>query len=40
MIWDGVPYLYLNKRKTAAFNKLSVSIYTLGEDVFFPSRSA
>ena len=24
MIWDGVPYLCLNKGKTAAFSKFSV----------------
>ena len=35
MIWDGVPYLYINKRKTIAFRKFSVifgeekSIFTL-----------
>ena len=24
MIWDVVPYLYINKRKTIAFRKFSV----------------
>ena len=24
MIWDGVPYLYPNKRKTTAFSKFRV----------------
>ena len=38
MIWDVVPYLCPNKRKTAAFSKFSVIFG--GESLLSLSRSA